>query len=81
MDDRSRVLYAWVGPDKSGEEGLLSFQSSLGVSGAAFSKRTSADLDLVREQVQARADILGITVRLVRFEEAEVLETLHPRSN
>lgn len=81
MGEQHERIYAWVGEDRTGDLGLVSIHTSLGISAAAFHKRSSADLPIVREQVQARADILGVEVRLIAFDQAEVVETIRPKTN
>lgn len=73
-------LFAWVGEDETGEVGikmvLLPFSGDRVP--AVFSRRRTAELPIVLEQIQGNADALNRPMRLVRVVEDSELRVLTP---
>lgn len=76
--DDGVTLYAWVGVDRTGTRGLMAVQTLLGVGPATFEKRKNAES--VRDQVQIRANELGVEVKLIKLTEVEEVDTVTPRT-
>lgn len=70
-------IYAWVAADRTGSTGVMSVMTALGVGPATFQRRKNADM--VRDQVQQRADELSVEVKLIRFEEVEEIDSIKPK--
>lgn len=72
-------VYAWMAPDRTGEDGILTVMGPHGPMPATFTKKSNAEF--FRPQAQARADILGVSVRLAILEEITTEDVLTPRSS
>lgn len=72
-------LYAWVGEDETGDDGLKSLVTPLGIAPAAFARRHVAENDEWVTQMEGVASVVGKPMRLVRFRVAEVIRVIHPQ--
>lgn len=72
-------VFAWVAADVTGNVGILSVTTPLGIAPAVFAKRSLAES--FRDQAQARADMLSVDVELIEFSHPTTLETIHSRNN
>jgi len=74
-------IFAWVSPDRTGNVGIMTIITPIGQAPAAFQGEDHANFDWVREQVQYRANELGVTVNLLHLKgDAEVRDSISSTS-
>ncbi len=76
MNDKITEMFAFVCTDKDGSDGIPAVQT-----GHFLAPLLGTDMkriDSVRPVAQALADDKGVAMKLVRFSQIEVLETLTP---